>query len=142
MEPEPSNDIPTTKMNFKDLAQPPENEDYEEEPAARFTLITQIRHYKVHQLVRRNGIRGTFIVESLKPVKPNSKAKKGGGNLKEADEDVDGHLYTIEAIDLNESTELEKNLFLNEIRLFASIDHPFVARYYEAFIDKITATIW
>ena len=84
-------------------------------PKGRFTDIKKIRNYKVLQITRQVGLRTTFTVESLKTA---------------------GALFSIYAIDLVDSTDLEKNIFLNEIRLFSSINHPFVLKYHECFVDK------
>jgi hypothetical protein len=87
----------------------------------RFTDIQRIRHYKVMQIVRRQGVKITFSTESMK---------------------APGSFFTIVGLDIAESIEVEKNIFLNEIRMFSSINHPFILHYHECFVDKKTAMIW
>lgn len=87
----------------------------------RLADITKIKNYKVIQLVRKVGVRGTFIAESTKSP---------------------GNTFSINALDLPESTELDKNIFLHEIRLFASVKHPFILHYHESFVDKKNGLLW
>ena len=88
---------------------------------SRLDEIKTIRNYKVLQLVRKVGVRGTFAVES----------KKNPGNI-----------FSISVLDMVDSTEMEKNLFLNEVRLFASMRHPFILHFHESFVDKKNGLLW
>lgn len=87
----------------------------------RFSDVKRIRNYKVLQITRRQAVKVVFAVESMK--NPGSQ-------------------FTIIGLDIASTTDLEKNVFLNEIRLFASIKHPFILHYYESFVDKKLGLIW
>lgn len=87
----------------------------------RLDEIKVIRNYKVLQLVRKVGSRATYAAESKK--NPT-------------------HIFSISVVDMIDSTELDKNMFLNEIRLFASVNHPFILRFHESFVDKKNGLIW
>jgi NIMA (never in mitosis gene a)-related kinase 1/4/5 len=81
----------------------------------RMKQVKMIRKYKVVEVVRFFDKRVVYTVESMKNA---------------------GNMFSIYALDLLDTTELDKNIFLNEIRLFASIKHPFVLYYHECFVDK------
>ena len=96
-------------------------EDDKNEVEDRFTEAKRIRNYKVINIMRRQGVKITFAVESMK---------------------IPGNMFTIVGMDIPNTTDLEKNIFLNEIRLFASVKHPFILHYYESFVDKKLGLIW
>ena len=87
----------------------------------RFSDVKRIRNYKVLQISRRQAVRVTFEAESMK---------------------VPGSMFSIVCMDIANTTDLEKNVFLNEIRIFASIKHPFILHYYESFVDKKLGLLW
>ena len=43
---------------------------------------------------------------------------------------------------MKELTEKEKTNALNEVRILASIKHPNIISYKEAFIDESSSTLW
>jgi NIMA (never in mitosis gene a)-related kinase len=43
---------------------------------------------------------------------------------------------------MQELTEKERSNALNEIRILASIKHPNIVSYKEAFIEDATSTLW
>ena len=43
---------------------------------------------------------------------------------------------------MDELTEKEKLNALNEVRILASIKHPNIVSYKEAFIEETTSTLW
>lgn len=90
-------------------------------PKGRFAKISRIKTYSVITLFRKLGPRVYFMVESTKNP---------------------GNQFQILGLDLVESTDEEKDVFLNELRLFASIDHPLILRYHECFVDKKNAILW
>jgi len=47
----------------------------------------------------------------------------------------DGIIYALKQIKLNDLTVKEKNNQLNEVRILASIQHPNVVNYKDAFLD-------
>ena len=54
----------------------------------------------------------------------------------------DNATYAMKQIDINDLTFWEKSNALNEIRILASLDHPNVIAYREAFVDEPSATLW
>ena len=55
---------------------------------------------------------------------------------------LDGIDYAMKKVPLFNLNEKEKENALNEIRILASINHPCVISYKEAFIDEPTQTLW
>jgi NIMA (never in mitosis gene a)-related kinase len=45
-------------------------------------------------------------------------------------------------VKMEELSEKERSNSLNEIRILASIQHPNIISYKEAFIDEASATLW
>lgn len=87
----------------------------------RVYRLKKIGHYTPLTVLRHHGCRVVFLVEST------------------ANKD---HFFQILALDMVKSTLLEKNVFLNEIRLFSSIKHPMLLHYHESFVDVSSALIW
>ena len=54
----------------------------------------------------------------------------------------DGNTYALKKVKLLSLKEKEKNNALNEIRLLASIRHPNIVCYKEAFYEKKTNSLW
>ena len=53
----------------------------------------------------------------------------------------DGKLYKIKSVLINESSEKEKELFFNELKLLAQLTHKNIISYKEAFYDKMTKSL-
>lgn len=54
----------------------------------------------------------------------------------------DGEHYALKKVKMEELSEKEKTNALNEIRILASIRHPNIIQYREAFIDDASSTLW
>ena len=54
----------------------------------------------------------------------------------------DGHVYALKKVKLLSLKEKEKTNALNEIRLLASIRHPNIICYKEAFYEKKNNSLW
>jgi NIMA (never in mitosis gene a)-related kinase len=50
--------------------------------------------------------------------------------------------YALKKVKLGSMSEKEKNNAINEVRLLASIKHPCVSSYKEAFIDESSQSLW
>ena len=90
-------------------------------PGGRFAEIKKIRKQRVVKVIRKMGVRVWFKVESIS---------------------LGQEFLDVVALDLITSTDLEKDLFLFEIRLFASIDHPLVLDFYDSFVDIENGLLW
>lgn len=55
---------------------------------------------------------------------------------------VDNQEYAMKQVKIQSLTDKEKDAALNEVRLLASINSPFVMMYREAFWDEPTSTLW
>jgi NIMA (never in mitosis gene a)-related kinase len=55
---------------------------------------------------------------------------------------TDGLTYAPKKVKFGNLTSREKQNALNEIRILASINHPNIIAYKEAFIDEHTSTLW
>jgi len=56
--------------------------------------------------------------------------------------DTDGLVYALKKIKMGNLTEKEQENSLNEVRILASISHPHIITYKEAFIDEPSASLW
>jgi NIMA (never in mitosis gene a)-related kinase 1/4/5 len=54
----------------------------------------------------------------------------------------DGEHYALKKVKMDELSEKEKTNALNEVRILASIRHPNIIQYREAFIDESSSTLW
>jgi NIMA (never in mitosis gene a)-related kinase len=54
----------------------------------------------------------------------------------------DGQLYALKKVKFGPLKDKEKENALNEVRLLASIVHPNIIGYKEAFIDQATNSLW
>lgn len=54
----------------------------------------------------------------------------------------DGETYALKKVKMEELSEKEKTNAINEIRILASIKHPNIVSYKEAFIEEATSTLW
>ena len=55
---------------------------------------------------------------------------------------VDGNIYALKKVKMVKLSEKEKENALNEVRILASINHNCICRYYEAFIDEASSSLW
>ena len=53
----------------------------------------------------------------------------------------DGQLYALKKVKLGALKQKEKENALNEVRILASVNHPNIIAYKEAFIDEPTNTV-
>lgn len=54
----------------------------------------------------------------------------------------DGQVYALKRVKMGGLSQKEKENALNEIRILASIKHPNVIGYKEAFIDEASKSLW
>ena len=87
----------------------------------RVYRLKKIGHYKPLAVLRHEGTRLVYLVEST------------------ANKD---NFFQILALDLIRSSLIEKDIFLNEVRLLASVKHPFLLHYHECFVDVSSSLIW
>jgi NIMA (never in mitosis gene a)-related kinase len=55
---------------------------------------------------------------------------------------ADGQIYAMKKVDINDLTFKEKQNALNEVRILASIKHPNIISYKEAFFDEPSGMLW
>jgi NIMA (never in mitosis gene a)-related kinase len=53
----------------------------------------------------------------------------------------DGLVYALKKIKMGNLSDKEKENSLNEVRILASIDHPYIVSYKEAFIDEESSSL-
>ena len=54
----------------------------------------------------------------------------------------DDEIYALKKVKMLNLSEREKENALNEVRILASINHPNVIAYKEAFIDEASSSLW
>ena len=54
----------------------------------------------------------------------------------------DGHLYALKQVSVSRLTEKDRANALNEVRLLASLRHPNVIAYKEAFVEPGNEVLW
>jgi NIMA (never in mitosis gene a)-related kinase len=54
----------------------------------------------------------------------------------------DNDVYALKMVKMLNLSEKEKENALNEVRILASITHPNVVSYKEAFIDETSSSLW
>lgn len=54
----------------------------------------------------------------------------------------DGVLYALKKVRMLKLSDKEKENALNEVRILASIKHPNIVAYKEAFIDEPSSSLW
>lgn len=54
----------------------------------------------------------------------------------------DGQIYALKKVRFGPLKPKEKENALNEVRILASVQHPNIIAYKEAFIDQTTDTLW
>lgn len=54
---------------------------------------------------------------------------------------TDGLVYALKKIKMGDLSEKEKENSLNEVRILASITHPHIISYKEAFIDEASGSL-
>lgn len=55
---------------------------------------------------------------------------------------TDGLVYALKKIKMGNLSDKEKENSLNEVRILASINHPHIISYKEAFIDESSSSLW
>ena len=55
---------------------------------------------------------------------------------------IDNEIYALKKVKLHHLTDKEKENALNEVRILASIKHPNIISYKEAFIEQQTQSLW
>ena len=55
---------------------------------------------------------------------------------------IDGKDYALKKVNMGNLGEKEKSNAINEVRILASINHPCVSSYKEAFVDEETQALW
>jgi NIMA (never in mitosis gene a)-related kinase len=54
----------------------------------------------------------------------------------------DQQVYALKKVKMGKLSDKEKENALNEVRILASIDHPGICRYHEAFVDEASGSLW
>ena len=54
----------------------------------------------------------------------------------------DGEIYALKKVRMLNLSDREKENALNEVRILASLNHPNVIAYKEAFIDEPSSSLW
>lgn len=54
----------------------------------------------------------------------------------------DDEIYALKQVKMEALSDKEKENALNEVRILASISHPNICAYKEAFIDKESSSLW
>jgi len=54
----------------------------------------------------------------------------------------DNEVYALKKVKMLNLSDREKENALNEVRILASINHPNVISYKEAFIDEASSSLW
>ena len=54
----------------------------------------------------------------------------------------DGEFYALKKVRLEKLSSKERENAINEVRILASIKHPNVIQYKEAFIDQASKSLW
>jgi NIMA (never in mitosis gene a)-related kinase len=55
---------------------------------------------------------------------------------------ADGRDYALKKVNMGTLGEKEKSNAVNEVRILASIKHPCVSSYKEAFVDEQSSALW
>ena len=55
---------------------------------------------------------------------------------------ADGDIYALKKVKMIKLSDKEKENALNEVRILASIKHPNISSYKEAFIDEASSSLW
>lgn len=55
---------------------------------------------------------------------------------------LDSQTYALKKVKMGKLSEKEKENALNEVRILASVNHKSICRYYEAFIDETSSSLW
>ena len=55
---------------------------------------------------------------------------------------LDSQKYALKKVKMGKLSEKEKENALNEVRILASVTHPAICAYYEAFIDEPSSSLW
>ena len=55
---------------------------------------------------------------------------------------ADGEQYALKKVKMGKLSDKEKENALNEVRILASVMHPSICAYHEAFMDESTSSLW
>jgi len=55
---------------------------------------------------------------------------------------ADQQIYALKKVKMAKLSDKEKENALNEVRILASIQHPAICCYHEAFIDESSQSLW
>lgn len=55
---------------------------------------------------------------------------------------TDRHVYALKKVRMHGLKDKEQSNALNEVRILASLDHPNIVAYKEAFIDSASGSLW
>lgn len=55
---------------------------------------------------------------------------------------VDGMDYALKKVNMGNLGDKEKDNAVNEVRILASVKHPCISSYKEAFVDEQSASLW
>jgi len=55
---------------------------------------------------------------------------------------ADNLIYALKKVKIANLSDREKDNALNEVRILASIEHPCVAEYKQAFFDEDSTSLW
>ncbi|KAH0575496.1 Kinase, NEK [Spironucleus salmonicida] len=72
----------------------------------------------------------------------NQVGKGSFGTVFKARRKKDGGIYCLKEIRLQGASQAEIQTAVNECNLLASIDSPYVVKYFDSFVDQSTETLW
>jgi len=55
---------------------------------------------------------------------------------------TDNNVYALKKVRMTNLTDKEQENALNEVRILASINNPYIIAYKEAFIDELNKSLW
>ena len=55
---------------------------------------------------------------------------------------TDGNIYALKKVRMLNLSDKEKENSLNEVRILASINSPYIISYKQAFVDDTTKSLW
>lgn len=86
-----------------------------------FRDFERLGDYKIVEVLNENPAVATFVVESTKNP---------------------GNFFSMNCMDLTNTSEMEKNIFLSNARVLASINHPLILKYHEIFVEEDEEVLW
>jgi NIMA (never in mitosis gene a)-related kinase len=79
-----------------------------------------IRHYEINKLIGEGAYSDVYYAKKLS----------------------NSEYYALKKVKMQHLSEKEKDNAINEVRILASIDHPNIVAYKEAFIDEASSSLW